>query len=213
MFAGVEGLDLHHLYRATAWLTNVALHFRAQQPLDPSNINGLCHIPRSKCRRLGSGLAIPFHFPLLILLEKREPRASSEPACCRPKVIPPIPWATSPWPAASAAWSRIDDPADEQAVQDGEEHRALQRELMPPRAGEIGDHVAAAGLFPQPLEHQHTSAGPMRRTAILIAASSATALSIMALAANRAPRSRRRAFATRPSTAGRAFHSSRRHRP
>ena len=73
MFAGVEGLDLHHLYRATAWLTNVALHFRAQQPLDPSNINGLCHIPRSKCRRLGSGLAIPFHFPLLILLEKREP--------------------------------------------------------------------------------------------------------------------------------------------
>jgi len=50
MFAGVEGLDLHHLYRATAWLTNVALHFRAQQPLDPSNINGLCHIPRSKCR-------------------------------------------------------------------------------------------------------------------------------------------------------------------
>ena len=77
MFAGVEGLDLHHLYRATAWLTNVALHFRAQQPLDPSNINGLCHIPRSKCRRLGSGLAIPFHFPLLILLEKREPRASA----------------------------------------------------------------------------------------------------------------------------------------
>ena len=77
--------------------------------------------------------------------------------------------------------------AHEQAVQDGEEHRALQRELMPPRAGEIGNHVAAAGLFPQPLEHQHTSAGPMRRTAILIAASSATALSIMALAANRAP--------------------------
>ena len=26
--------------------------------------------------------------------------------------------------------------AHEQAVQDGEEHRALQRELMPPRAGE-----------------------------------------------------------------------------
>jgi hypothetical protein len=25
--------------------------------------------PRSKCRRLGLGLAIPFHFPLLILLE------------------------------------------------------------------------------------------------------------------------------------------------
>ena len=48
MFAGVEGLDLHHLYRATAWLTNVALHFRAQQPLDPSNINGLCHIPPLK---------------------------------------------------------------------------------------------------------------------------------------------------------------------
>ena len=48
MFAGVEGLDLHHLYRAKAWLTNVALHFRAQQPLDPSNINGLCHIPPLK---------------------------------------------------------------------------------------------------------------------------------------------------------------------
>jgi glyoxylase-like metal-dependent hydrolase (beta-lactamase superfamily II) len=41
-------LDLHHLYQATAWLTNVALHFRAQQPLDPSNINGLCHIPPLK---------------------------------------------------------------------------------------------------------------------------------------------------------------------
>ena len=41
---------------------------------------------------------------------------------------------------------------------------------------------------------RNPSAGPTRRTAILIAASSATALSIMALAANRAPeRNRRRA--------------------
>jgi hypothetical protein len=44
--------------------------------------------------------------------------------------------------------------AHEQAVQYGEEHRALQRELVPPRSGEIANHRAAAGLFPQPLEYQ-----------------------------------------------------------
>ena len=44
--------------------------------------------------------------------------------------------------------------AHEQPVQHGEEHRALQRKLVPALAGEIGDHRAAAGLLPQPLEHQ-----------------------------------------------------------
>ena len=44
--------------------------------------------------------------------------------------------------------------AHEQAVQYCEEHCALQRELVPSRSGEIGNHGAAAGLFPQPLEHQ-----------------------------------------------------------
>ena len=47
--------------------------------------------------------------------------------------------------------------AHEQPVQHGEENRPLQCELVPARAGEIGDHGAAAGLFPQPLEHQRWS--------------------------------------------------------
>ena len=42
-------------------------------------------------------------------------------------------------------------------MQHGEENRPLQCELVPARAGEIGDHGAAAGLFPQPLEHQRWS--------------------------------------------------------
>ena len=37
-------------------------------------------------------------------------------------------------------------------MQYGEEHRALQRKLVPPRAGEIVNHGAAAGLFPQSLD-------------------------------------------------------------
>jgi hypothetical protein len=49
--------------------------------------------------------------------------------------------------------------------------------LCPLRSGEIGNHGAAADLFPQ---RSNASVGPIRRTAILIAASSATALSIMA---------------------------------
>ena len=38
--------------------------------------------------------------------------------------------------------------AHEQAVQYGEQHRPLQRELVPPRPGEFGNHRAAAGLLP-----------------------------------------------------------------
>jgi hypothetical protein len=69
--------------------------------------------------------------------------------------------------------------AHEQPVQHGEEHRPLQREFMPALSSEIGDHRAATGLLPQPLEYQRRS---VRWTAILIAASLAAALSIMALA-------------------------------
>ena len=44
--------------------------------------------------------------------------------------------------------------AHEQPMQHGEEDGALQRELVPALAGEIGDDRPAAGLLPQPLEHQ-----------------------------------------------------------
>ena len=52
--------------------------------------------------------------------------------------------------------------AHEQAVQYGEEHRAFQRKLVPPRAGEIVNYGAAAGLFPQSLEYQPRSNAPYR---------------------------------------------------
>ena len=44
--------------------------------------------------------------------------------------------------------------AHEQPVQHGEEHRALQRKAVLALARQLRDHRPAAGLFPQPLEHQ-----------------------------------------------------------
>lgn len=44
--------------------------------------------------------------------------------------------------------------AHEQPVQHGQEHRALEREFVAALAGEIGDHRPAAGLLPEPFEHQ-----------------------------------------------------------
>src|SRR5262249_15937940 len=82
--------------------------------------------------------------------------------------------------------------AHEQPVQNGEEYRALQRKLMPAPPAAIPHRPPPRSAIParQPVSshnRSNTSAGPMRRTAILTAASSAAALSIMALAANRAP--------------------------
>jgi hypothetical protein len=42
-------------------------------------------------------------------------------------------------------------------VQYGEEHRTLQREAVLAFARELRDHTPAAGLLPQPLEHQRRS--------------------------------------------------------
>jgi hypothetical protein len=42
--------------------------------------------------------------------------------------------------------------AGKQPMQNGEEQRALQREIMLARAGQALDHAAAAGLLPQALE-------------------------------------------------------------
>ena len=47
--------------------------------------------------------------------------------------------------------------ADEQPVQHGEEHRPLQCKAVLTRPGEIFDHRPAAGLLPQPFEHQRRS--------------------------------------------------------
>ena len=44
--------------------------------------------------------------------------------------------------------------AQKQAVQNGEENRALQRKIMLARTGEALDDRAAARLLPQALEHQ-----------------------------------------------------------
>src|SRR5262249_2267721 len=47
--------------------------------------------------------------------------------------------------------------AHEQPVQHSEEHRTLQREAVLAFARELRDHRPAAGLLPQPLEHQRWS--------------------------------------------------------
>jgi len=52
--------------------------------------------------------------------------------------------------------------AHEQPVQYGEEHSPLQRKFVSARPGEVGDHGAAAGLFPQSLEYQPRSNAPYR---------------------------------------------------
>ena len=44
--------------------------------------------------------------------------------------------------------------AHEQPVQHGEEHRALQRKAVLAFARQLRDHRPAAGLLPQPFEHQ-----------------------------------------------------------
>src|ERR1700723_1148021 len=47
-------------------------------------------------------------------------------------------------------------------MQNSQENRALQREIMPTRTGEALDDGAAARLLPQPLEHQRRP-DPSRR--------------------------------------------------
>ena len=44
--------------------------------------------------------------------------------------------------------------AHEQPVQHGEEHRPLQRKAMLAFARQLRDHRPAAGLLPEPFEHQ-----------------------------------------------------------
>ena len=44
--------------------------------------------------------------------------------------------------------------AREQAMQNSEKHRAFERKTMFAGTSEVFDHLAAAGLFPQALEHQ-----------------------------------------------------------
>src|SRR5271165_2837490 len=53
--------------------------------------------------------------------------------------------------------------ARKQAMQNGEEHRALQREIMMARAGQVLDDFAATRLLPQSFERQRRS-DPSRRT-------------------------------------------------
>ena len=95
--------------------------------------------------------------------------------------------------------------ARKQPMQNGEEHRALQREIMMARAGQ-------SSITPrQPVSshnRSNASAGPMRRAELVVASPAATASTTMALAAKRAPeRSRRsncplsRKSSTRPSVA------------
>jgi hypothetical protein len=68
----------------------------------------------------------------------------------------------------------------EQAVQNGEKHGALHRELVAARCGEIARQPVSS------CSRSNTGAGPIRRTAIFVASSDA-ALSTAALATNRAP--------------------------
>src|SRR5271166_831232 len=74
--------------------------------------------------------------------------------------------------------------AHEQPVQHGEEHRAFQRKAVLALAA---SSVITARQPVSSHSRSNTSAGPMRRTAIVVAASSLAALNTMAFAAKRAP--------------------------
>ena len=52
--------------------------------------------------------------------------------------------------------------AAQQAVQHGQERRALQRELMVARARQTLDHASAARLLPNPLEGERRTGAPGR---------------------------------------------------
>ena len=74
--------------------------------------------------------------------------------------------------------------AGKQAMQNGQEQRALQREIM----------LARAGQRPMPLrqpvsshKRSNTRAAPIRRAGLVVASPSATAPTTMALSAKRAP--------------------------
>ena len=74
--------------------------------------------------------------------------------------------------------------ASKQAMQNGEKHRAFEREAVLAGTGEVFDHLR------QPVSSHNrskTSAGPIRRAALAVTAPSATALTTMAFAAKRAP--------------------------
>jgi hypothetical protein len=47
-------------------------------------------------------------------------------------------------------------------MQNGEEHRALQRKIMPARIGEVFDDLPAAGLLPQALKDERRPNAPRR---------------------------------------------------
>ena len=52
--------------------------------------------------------------------------------------------------------------ASKQAMQNGEKHRAFEREAVLAGTGEVFDHLAAAGLFPQSLEDKRGPDPPRR---------------------------------------------------
>ena len=52
--------------------------------------------------------------------------------------------------------------AGEQAMQNGEKHRAFERKAVLAGTGEVFDHLAAAGLFPQSLEDKGGPDPPRR---------------------------------------------------
>ena len=52
--------------------------------------------------------------------------------------------------------------ASKQAMQNGEKHRAFEREAVLAGTGEVFDHLAAAGLFPQSLEDESGPDPPRR---------------------------------------------------
>ena len=74
--------------------------------------------------------------------------------------------------------------ATEQAVQHGQERRALRREIMLARVRQAFDHAPAARLLPHPLEGERRTDAP---GAIVVASPRSNASSTIALSAKRAP--------------------------
>jgi hypothetical protein len=85
--------------------------------------------------------------------------------------------------------------AAEQAVQHGQERRALQRELMVARSPDARSRLGSPS---PPKTRSKASAGPTRRVAIVVASPRSSASSTIALSAKRAPERKSRSSCRSP---------------
>ena len=187
MFAGVEGLDLHHLYRAMAWLGEElsAKEQDGRTPFAPRCLKDVMEDRLFAHRRdLFTRLDLVFMDTTSLYFEGAGGQTLGQHGYSkdhRPDLKQMIlavlldgdgrPVCSEMWPGNTADVTTVIPVVDR---------------LRPARSSITARQPVSSH------NRSNTNPGPMRRTAILIAASSATALSIIALAANRAPERNRR---------------------